>query len=886
MAELSADARRAVDAAMQLAIQRHQAGDIPAAEALYGKVLTAEATHAGALHNLGLIRLDRGDVAASVVLLSAAVEQRPQEPVFHFNLGLARQTGNDTAGAASAYRKAVQYKPDYRKAWENLGVVLQDLEQHDAAVDAYRRALQLDADSPVANQNLGNALRALGRFEAAAAQYRSALERDPLNADLAVQYGGTLLSTGDLSGWDWYEWRYWSPETLEISAPYPVPLPKWDGKDLTGTELLLYGEQGIGDEVMFASCVPDVLAQGARVTLLSEPRLAALFARSFPGAIVRPKARGELSPLLDSCDASAVRCSLASLPLHLRRTAERFPGNAYLKADAGAVTRWRERLRQPGVRLNVGLSWRGGAARARQARSIALERLAPLFTAANVRFVNLQYGDHRDEIAQFGAAGHQLLCFEEIDPLRDLDGFAALLTALDLVISIDNSTVHLAGALGVPTWLLLPFQADWRWQRGRDDSLWYRSLRLFWQRTPGTASWTEVISRVSAELETVPARESVPDAAGGHVASVAASRDADVLLLNDTSYWYHWGCTCTSLALHEALRDRGLLVDAVPITHINTLAPLPATLADLDDEKFFQSFCARNPALIERLQKVAWVVVNGEGSIHDLGPTALALLYVAYIAKQRLGKHTRIINHSGYPTAIGNSAAADAVYRKIYGVLDFVAVREDLSGARLAQLGIATTASFDCLPLYVARHPPARRTGSERRVVIAGSMHEGPALLDLLPGLIRRLDSQGYQVEILAGANAWIARDDVQLLQALRRRIDGGYRLVAATSEAEWLAGIAGAKLLISGRFHYSIAAACLGTPLLLAASNTTKNDGLLRRLALAKEQVWLPLENPAEVERRVEAMLNDPQRGVISSSTLATLQELARRNFDGLPGL
>ncbi|HXC61024.1 MAG TPA: polysaccharide pyruvyl transferase family protein [Steroidobacteraceae bacterium] len=518
-----------------------------------------------------------------------------------------------------------------------------------------------------------------------------------------------------------------------------------------------------------------------------------------------------------------------------------------------------------------------------------------------MRVANLQYGDHRDEISRFNrTAANPLLSFEDIDPLRDLDDFAALLSALDLVISVDNSTVHLAGALGVPTWLLLPYQADWRWRRGLERSEWYKSLRLFWQAGPGTAAWTEVIERVHDELQQVqrasaqhpsqsrdaPGKISTAVGCASATSSAAAlPPKADVLLLNDTTYWYHFGCACTSLALHEELRARGLIVDAVPITHINALSPLPTTAAELDDENLFQTFRSRNPGLIERMQNVPSVVVNGEGSIHDLGQTACALLYLAYIAKQRFHRHTRLINHSGYPTADGRSSETiEALYRKVYGSVDFIAVREESSAARLAQLGVNATPAFDCLPLFVARHPPVARRSAERRVVIAGSVQLSPAVIDLLKTLIRQLHQAGYRVEILAGANAWLAHDDVLLLQALHERVGVDCTLVAATSESEWLASIAGAALLISGRFHHSIAAACLGTPLLLMASNTSKNDGLLQRLGLAKDQVWLSPDDQAMAQQRVKALLDDPRRGLVAPATISALQELARRNFQGLP--
>jgi Flp pilus assembly protein TadD/polysaccharide pyruvyl transferase WcaK-like protein len=888
---MSSKTRQALDSAMQLALQRHQAGDLVAAEEQYGKVLALDATHPGALHNLGIIRLSRGDTDGALMLLGAAVEQRPAEPAFQFNLGLAQQTSGELELAATAYRQAVKLNPAYRKAWENLGVVLQDQQHHDEAIAAYRRALTLDAGSVLARQNLGNALRALGRLQEAEAEYRAVLDLQPLQADAAVQLGATRLMRGDFSGWDDYEWRYWSSESLAGSLPWPMPLPKWDGGDLAGRTIHLYGEQGIGDEIMFASCVADMARRAAQVKLWCEPRLAPLFARSFPGVEVLAKPRGGLAPLLEPQANETLRCSLASLPRFLRRAAPDFPGSPYLAADAVATARWRERFAALGGRRVIGISWRGGGApRAREARSIALEQLAPLFAIEGVRIVDLQYGDHREEIARFNAgAANPLARFDDIDPLRDMDGFAAAIAALDAVVCVDNSTAHLAGALGVPTLLLLPFQADWRWEHGREASPWYASLRLLWQQQPGPDAWPSVVQRASEQLSNM-------DGAGaqvlsGGVAAVAAPGVArpdvdaapDILLLNDTSYWYHWGCTCTSLALHESLRERGLTVDPVHITHLNALAPLPVTVAQFDDDAFFEAFRAGNPGLISRLQAASRVMVNGEGSLHDFGITARALLYLIYIAAKRMGKAVHIVNHSCYPATAGDPTALDALYRMVYSTASFVAVREEKSLARLTALGIEATPTFDCLPLYAARHP-VNAPRDMRRVVMAGCVQLDARMVELLARLGNEVLAAGCELIFLAGANAWLAQDDALLLAALHPRLRGRYRLVAATSEAEWLETIAGAGLLISGRFHHSIAAAAVGTALLIAGSNTAKNEGLIDRLGLNPDAVWMDAGQPDVASARLAALLRDPAAGTVDPARLAQLRELANRNFEQLP--
>lgn len=868
-------------AALDQAIRHHGAGDLQSAESLYLQVLRADATQAVALHNLGHIRLSRGDQRAALELIRAAAALQPANGEFHYSLGVVQQNIDDLPAAIAAYREAARLLPRHLWAWTNLGVTLFDAGEFEPALDACDTALQIDPSWNPAEVNRGNILRAIKRLDEAEAQYRQVLDREPLNANVAVKLATCRLLRGDFSAWQGYEWRYWDPEWLQHEAPYHVPLPKWDGSPLQG-DLLLYGEQGIGDEIMFASIVADAAALARRTVLLCEPRLAPLFARSFPGLQVQAKASLTEPAVLAPHTTCSRRCSLASLPALLRQREQDFPGTAFLRADPAAVEHWRGRLAQLGGRLHIGLSWRGGAgARARQARSIALAAFAPLFGNPGVRVIDLQYGDHADEIAAFNQRSPQpLVRFAEIDPLQDMDGFAALITALDVVVTIDNSTAHLAGALGVPTWVLLPHHADWRWMLTREDSPWYSSLRLFRQTTPGQ-SWDAVVARVGDELtasragaKALPATTLLATPA---VTPIAVLATPDLLLLNDTSCWYHWGCTGTSLALHDALRAAGRAVDALQITRINALTSLPRTVEELDDNALFAAFSKRHPDILMRMAAVPDVVINGEGSLHAAGQTARALLYLAWIAKARLGRRVHVINHSCYPEQ------ASALYAKVYGALDHVAVREPASARQLQQLGIAATQSFDCLPLFIDAHPPAAREDGQRRVVMAGCVQQDPALINLLATLAEHILRRGYRLELLMGANAHLAGDDVRLVRALHPRLRGRYTLVTALSEQQWLQGLTGADLLISGRFHHSIAAACLGTPFVVTASNTRKIDGLLECLQLDPAQVSITPADIPQALQRVDTLLEEPDRGKITSQRLAMLQGLARRNFTGL---
>jgi len=888
MSSISPELRKSLAGALELAIARQQAGDLVGAEALYLKVLSVDGASATALHNLGLIRLHGGNTPVALELLGAAVQQLPKEPVFRFNLALALQRAGRLPDALDEYRQTVKLNPSYRAAWENLGVVQQDLDKYADAEVSYRKALALDPCSAIAHKNLVILLRADGRLDEALRQCDRALDCEPLNANIAVQQGVMLLSRGDYAqGWSLNEWRYWNADALNNSPPCRVALPKWDGGSLQERSILVCGEQGIGDEIMYASCVPELAQQARTVTLACAERLVPLFARSFPNVEVR--AVGDSTVTLQPYDDFDVRVALPSLPRYLRPDAQSFDGFPYLRADKAATERWRDRLAALGDKPKVGVSWRGGQGdtKVRAARSLELAQLKPLFARDDVVFVDVQYGEHAEELALFReAGGGSPVAFPEIDPLRDMDDFAALLSALDLVISVDNSTVHLAGALGVPTWVLLPSAADWRWGINEERSVWYRSVQIWRRDGQGPAAWSELIERVAEQLGRVlPQKVSTPTLpmACGTAAVAGADAAPRAILVNDTAYWYHWGCTCTSLALHEGWRAAGYAVESVAITTVNALAGLPNSVEEFDSEQVFNGFCAAQPALVAQLRRGDIVVVNGEGSLHGLGQTALGLLYLMYVSWRWLGKRTQVVNHSAYPAAADSPAAAlaNALYQKVYAGLDRVVVREPASAAVLASLGIVVEEGFDSLPLFANAHMPMAER-DDKRIVLAGTVALTEEYLVLVCGLAEHALACGYGVDVLVGANAYLAGDDIAFVNALHRRLKGRYRLVAATSEMEWLQAIRSSYLLVSGRFHHTIAAAWLGTPFLVSASNTSKIAGLLNRLEIGEAAVWISPSCPDEARGKLDSLLSDPTPALVTPAVREKLLRMAAINFPG----
>jgi hypothetical protein len=301
-------------------------------------------------------------------------------------------------------------------------------------------------------------------------------------AEAATSEASVLLLQGDFAaGWQGSERRW---ETKDHDTPQRhYPWPRWKGEHLASGQLLLWGEQGIGDEIMFAGLIPDAIRSGNRCVLDCDARRKPLFSRSFPGVDVV---------------TGVAHLPSGSLPGLFRTSSAAFAATTspYLVADPLAQARFRARY-DDGRKL-VGLAWHTKNKNTGRMRSIDLSLLASLLNRPGIQWVSLQYGDYDSLEEQVTAANVPILIDDEVDQLANIDDFAAQIAAMDLVITIDNSTAHLAGALGVPTWVLLPFVPDWRWLQTRDDSPWYPTIRLF--RQTKLEDWRSVVQRVESAL--------------------------------------------------------------------------------------------------------------------------------------------------------------------------------------------------------------------------------------------------------------------------------------------------------------------------------------------------------------------------------------------------
>ncbi len=478
-----------IPALMQSAIGHFRVGSLDAARTLVERVLRIEPKHPDALHVLGLFWCARGDSKKGIQLIRRAIAYAPGFSDALTNLGFALHSLGRDEEALASFDKALAITPESIAAWNNRGNTLQVLGRFEEALACFDRALAIRPGHPPSLNNRGNALRSIGRFEEALAAFESAVASQPDFADAHWNESLCLLAAGDYrSGWEKYEWRWRTRIFAPFRRNYSAPL--WLGReDVSGRTVLLHAEQGFGDTLQFCRYAPLLAARGANVILVVPPPLTELLA-SLPG-IVRVLSQGDPVPQTD------FQCPLMSLPFALGTRLETIPAQVpYLTADPARAARWRERLGKLGG-LKIGVVWAGqpGADRLDERRSISLERMLGLRSVDGVTLVSVQKGDAAN---QARALGINAGLIDWTDELSDFADTAALVTELDLVITVDTSIVHLAGSLAKPVWVLNRFDRCWRWLRNRDDSPWYPTMRLFTQTSPG--DWASVMVRATAEL--------------------------------------------------------------------------------------------------------------------------------------------------------------------------------------------------------------------------------------------------------------------------------------------------------------------------------------------------------------------------------------------------
>jgi Flp pilus assembly protein TadD len=522
-------------AALDAAIEHQRAGRLAEAERLYAEILRRDTGNLRAAHELGIVQLGLGRADAAEASFARALQIAPNHVNALVNRGTALKALNRLDEAESCYRAAIGLDPRNRIAVRNLGILLNLVERHAESLAAADEALARDRHAEGLIMR-GDALYGLGRFEEALESYREAakLSAEPYETliktaiaraalrqytealallDQAValrpadqlayyQRAAIRLLTCDFEGgWRDFEYRWRNELFIATSsaAVSPQVRERLDLRqgidDVRGAKVLLVAEQGIGDQVMFASMIPDLAAAAASVATVCDPRLLRLFSNSFEGV-------GFFDPNGASLPRAAFDkvIAMGSLGHIFRNRLNDFPGAPYLRPSAEVRERWAARLGPRPTGLRIGLSWRGGTlATGAGQRSLALADFAPLLDLPDCDFVSLQYGDPSAEVQAVNADLQQPI---RIFPPTDIDDFeelAGLIANLDVVVSVQTSVVHLTGALGTECLILVPYNPIWRYTAHASTMPWYRSAQIHRQAEPG--AWASVIARVAEDLK-------------------------------------------------------------------------------------------------------------------------------------------------------------------------------------------------------------------------------------------------------------------------------------------------------------------------------------------------------------------------------------------------
>jgi Flp pilus assembly protein TadD/ADP-heptose:LPS heptosyltransferase len=430
----------------------------------------------------------------AITTYRGALALAPNSHTGHNNLGIALMNTGRHDEAIACYRRAIKLNKDYVRAHNNLASSLHALDRYDEAIEHATMGLNLDPSSPLAHYNLANIYRSVLRLNDSLHHYEQAIALRPGTARYHWNYALTLLLAGDLAkGWRDYEWR-WEANPAWVRR---YRFKQWAGETTPGGRLLLWGEQGVGDIILYASMIAELVAAGLKITLETDPRLVTLMQRSFPGIRVVGLAK---TSALDPGEFDW-QSPLGSLGAWRRPDMDSFPRHAcYLKPDEARAATLAARLRAPGPATIVGISWSSANADFGARKTIALTDWADILRVPGVRFVDLQYGDTREAREAAARAGLELMHLDDLDLYNDLEGLAALCAACDLVITSSNVTAHMAGAIGKPVWLLAPRSPGriWYWHTGLTESPWYPSVRIYSEERTG--SWQEPVKQVALDL--------------------------------------------------------------------------------------------------------------------------------------------------------------------------------------------------------------------------------------------------------------------------------------------------------------------------------------------------------------------------------------------------
>ena len=475
---------------------------------------------------------DNGDASRAIIFLKRALLLRPGDVSLLCKLSMLLSLSNNYKEALVISEQAFLNDPESAQAYEANGLALLGSNRTDLSISRFKKALKYDRTSASIHSNLGLAYRAKGDLNEAIKHFNKAIDLDKNHIQAYNNLGVSFLDINDLGraqralqkaieidecfaeahfnlsrvmlmgenfqmGWEHNEWRWHCSEFPSTHRNFPQPI--WSGEDLKKKKILVWSEQGIGDEIMFASLLPELTRDCANIFWECNERLVPIFRRSFRGVHVYPR-QDPMHPNIKKFNAD-FQTALGSLCKFYRRKASDFPSKTrgFLKANPSLAREMRSRYSSLGSGLKIGISWISGNPSVGESRSIPIKFWEEIFKIKNCHFINLQYGDYKEDLIKvLNTTGVRVFDDITINPLNSAEHWFAQIAALDHVISVDNSTIQVSGALGIPTWTLVSHNPEWRFGLSRSDHLWHPSVRVFRQKKQG--EWASLMREIARAL--------------------------------------------------------------------------------------------------------------------------------------------------------------------------------------------------------------------------------------------------------------------------------------------------------------------------------------------------------------------------------------------------
>ena len=463
----------------------------------FKRVTEIKPAYADGYNNLGVALQEQGKLGEAIDAFKKAMSIKPDYAEAYNNIGVTLKEQGKLQEAIEAYRKALSLKPDYAEVHHNMGNALRDQDRLEEAIETYNKVLLFEPDYAEAFNNMGVALKEQGKLDEAVEAFNKAISIKPDYAEAYDNMGRLYWLDQDFSkAFELMEWRWKSKQEDFTGNQLISGKPKWIGED--NQKVFVWKEQGIGDEIMFSSTLHELNSKSTKLIVECDKRLIPLYKRSFPQKIQFVDNRKDVAE-----KEYSAQIAIGSLPKHFRQNLNDFKkGSAgWLSAESEKTTSFRRKLQKQKNDKIVGISWFTKAEKiTSQRRNVPIDLLANSLQHIPVRCVNLQYGETAGELSQISSKyGISVEQIDELDLFNDIDGLAALISACDIVISIDNATVHLAGALGIDTRVLLPLTADERWGLNSTNSYWYDSVTLY--RQEGLGDWHKPLERLTIDLK-------------------------------------------------------------------------------------------------------------------------------------------------------------------------------------------------------------------------------------------------------------------------------------------------------------------------------------------------------------------------------------------------